>query len=274
MFLLLAFVGAGLLATMASAWLFQRAVGNVGWVDVFWTFGTGLAAVVLSLAPVTLGAGDDSAPPTMRQWLVAGLAALWAIRLGLYVAIRVARSPEEDRRYADLRQQWGARFQIMLLPFVLIQAPVALFLAAAAMLAARDPRPGLDAQDALGALILIVAIAGEGLADDQMRRFKASKPAKGAINDKGLWAWSRHPNYFFEWFGWLAYPVISSGSLDVYVSGWAAWGAPVLMYLVLDRGTGVPPLEAQMLKSRGDAFREYQSRTSRFFLWPPRRPSA
>jgi steroid 5-alpha reductase family enzyme len=260
-------VGIGLLATMACAWLFQRLMRNVGWVDVFWTFGTGAAAVILCLAPL-------NGAPTPRQWLVAALAAVWALRLGLYVALRVARTPEEDRRYTDLRAQWGRAFQRRLLPFVLIQAPVGLLLALAIMLAARDPRPQLGLQDALGVLILIVAIAGEGLADEQMRRFKASKPPHGAINDKGLWAWSRHPNYFFEWFGWLAYPVISSGAHSVYLMGWAAWGAPVLMYLVLDRGTGVPPLEAQMLKSRGYAFREYQSRTSRFFPWPPRQPAA
>jgi steroid 5-alpha reductase family enzyme len=264
---LIAAVGAGLLAVMACAWLYQRAVKNVGWVDVFWTLGTGAAAVILSLAPV------DGAP-TARQWLVAVLAAIWSLRLGLYVAIRVARSPEEDRRYVDLRLQWGDKFQQTLLPFVLFQAPVGLVLAVAVMLAARDPRPHLGLQDLAGVLILVIAIAGEALADEQMRRFKASKPPTGAINDKGLWAWSRHPNYFFEWLGWLAYPVISMGFTDVYVSGWAAWIAPVIMYLVLDRGTGVPPLEAQMLKSRGDAFRDYQSRTSRFFLWPPRRPSA
>jgi steroid 5-alpha reductase family enzyme len=268
MIVLFAGVGCGLLAIMACAWLTQRAVNNVGWVDVFWTLGTGLAAVVLSLAPLA------GAPPTPRQWLVAALAALWSLRLGFYVAIRVARSPEEDRRYIDLRAQWGDRFQATLLPFVLIQAPIALLLAGAVMLAARDPRPHLGPPDLLGAAILLIAIAGESLADEQMRRFKASNPPKGAINDRGLWAWSRHPNYFFEWLGWLAYPVISSGVHGVYLIGWAAWGAPVLMYLVLDRGTGVPPLEAQMLKSRGDAFRDYQARTSRFFLWPPQRPSA
>ena len=264
MIAMVAMTGLGLLATMTCAWLYQRAVGNVGWVDVFWTFGTGAAAVTLSLYPLT-GA------PTARQELVAGLAAVWSLRLGLYVALRVARTPEEDRRYVDLREQWGAAFQSRLLPFVLLQAPVALLLALAVMLAARSPGAGLAAQDLLGGLILLTAILGEGLADEQMRRFKASSPPKGAINDRGLWAWSRHPNYFFEWFGWLAYPVISSHASGVYPLGWASWGAPVLMYLVLDRGTGVPPLEAQMLKSRGDAFRAYQSRTSRFFPWPPHR---
>jgi steroid 5-alpha reductase family enzyme len=269
---LVAVVGLGLVAVMGCAWLYQRAVRNVGWVDVFWTLCTGAAGVVLSLWPL-------QGAPTERQWLVAALAAAWSLRLGLFVAVRVARSPEEDRRYVDLRRQWGDRFQSRLLPFVLIQAPIALLLALAIMLAARAPQPHPGVQDVLGALILLIAVGGEALADEQMRRFKASHPPKGAINDKGLWAWSRHPNYFFEWFGWLAYPVIASpvilsGASGVYPWGWAAWIAPVLMYLVLDHGTGVPPLEAQMLKSRGDAFLAYKSRTSRFFPWPPRPPRA
>lgn len=260
-------VAGGLLAVMVCAWLVQRAVRNVGWVDVFWTLGTGAAAVILSLAP----AGGAI---HVRQWLVAALAALWSIRLGAYVAWRVARSPEEDRRYRDLRRQWGDSFQRRLAPFVLLQAPVGWLLAMAVALAARAPWTELTLFDALGVLILVVSILGEALADEQMRRFKASGPAKGAINDRGLWAWSRHPNYFFEWLGWTAYPVILSAHPVANPWGLAAWGAPVLMYLVLDRGTGVPPLEAAMLVSRGDAFRQYQSRTSRFFPWPPRKLSA
>jgi steroid 5-alpha reductase family enzyme len=266
MIALVALTGFGLLATMTCAWLFQRAKSNVGWIDVFWSFATGAGAVLLCLYPL-------GAPPTARQWLAAILAAVWSLRLGLYVAFRVARSRDEDRRYVDLREQWGAAFQRRLLPFVLLQAPVGLLLGLAVMLAARAPRPGLDLQDLAGVLIIVTAIAGESLADEQMRRFKARRPPAGAINDRGLWSWSRHPNYFFEWFGWLAWPVISTDVHGVYLWGWAAWGAPVLMYLVLDRGTGVPPLEAQMLKSRGDAFRHYQARTSRFFLRPPHKPA-
>ena len=262
----------GLLAVMACAWLTQRALNNAGWIDVFWTFGTGATAVVLSLWPV-------SGPVNARQALVAVMAAAWSLRLGLYIAGRVARSPGEDRRYGDMRRLWGADFQARLLPFVLIQAPVGWLLAAAIALAARAPWPAptpsdLTPFDLLGAAILVLAVGGETLADEQMRRFKASSPPKDAIMDRGLWAWSRHPNYFFEWLSWTAYPVILMAHPAVYSLGWAAWGAPILMYLVLDHGTGVPPLEAAMLQSRGDAFRAYQSRTSRFFPWPPRKPSA
>ena len=264
---LISMAGVLLIAVMLCAWITQRATRNVGWVDVFWTFGTGLAGAGLALAPL------NGASPSARQILVAALALIWALRLGLYVALRVASSPE-DRRYAELREDWGAAFQTRLFGFLLLQAPVGLLLAAAIMLAARNPSPGLGLGDVAGAAILAIAILGEGLADEQMRRFKADPSSHGRICDQGLWAWSRHPNYFFEWFGWLAYPVIAWPMGAVYPWGWAAWIAPALMYLVLDKGTGVPPLEAHMLKSRGQAFADYQGRVARFFPAPPRtRPS-
>jgi steroid 5-alpha reductase family enzyme len=101
-----------------------------------------------------------------------------------------------------------------------------------------------------------------------MRRFKA-KPNHGVINDTGLWSWSRHPNYFFEWFGWLAYPAI--GFDPANIASWATWVAPALIYLILRHATGVPALEQSMLKSRGDAFRAYQARVSAFIPFPPKR---
>ena len=119
-----------LLAAMSAAWLTQRLAGNVGWIDVFWTFATGTTAVALALIPTMSGQA-----PSARQILVAVLAGLWAARLGAYLAVRVARSPE-DQRYVALRRQWGDRFQRKLLPFVILQAPVGWLLALAVMLAA------------------------------------------------------------------------------------------------------------------------------------------
>lgn len=91
----------------------------------------------------------------------------------------------------------------------------------------------------------------------------------GRVCEAGLWRWSRHPNYFFEWFGWLAYPVIAL-SVD-YQWGWVTLLAPAFMYWILVCVTGIPPLEAQMLRSRGDRYRAYQSRTSVFFPLPPQK---
>lgn len=126
-------------------------------------------------------------------------------------------------------------------------------------------------QDFLGIAILLTGILGEGLADAQLRRFRHDPANKGKVCDVGLWRWSRHPNYFFEWFSWLAYPVIA---LSVgYSWGWASLLAPIFMYWILVHVTGIPPLEAQMLRSRGERYRAYQARTSAFFPLPPKQQS-
>jgi steroid 5-alpha reductase family enzyme len=143
----------------------------------------------------------------------------------------------------------------------------------AIFVAARFPDPALRLQDYLGALILLVGITGEALADAQLKNFRGDPANKGRVCDAGLWRWSRHPNYFFEWFGWLAYPVIALSADDPlrYPWGLAALLAPAFMYWILVHVTGIPPLEAQMLRSRGARYRAYQLRTSMFFPLPPQK---
>lgn len=250
-----------MLLVMALAWFVQRAVKNGGWVDVFWTFGTGLSCALAALWPA-------EPSDTARQILVAVLALAWASRLGGFVAWRVARSKNEDVRYATLRQDWGQSFQARMFGLVIVQAPATALLAWSVYAATHVSGQPLGVRDVLGVAILLVAIAGESLADDQMRRFKA-RANHGPINDTGLWGWSRHPNYFFEWLGWLAYPTIAFDPENG--ASWATWIAPALMYLILRYGTGVPALERNMLKSRGAAFADYQARVSAFVPLPPRR---
>jgi steroid 5-alpha reductase family enzyme len=122
-------------------------------------------------------------------------------------------------------------------------------------------------------LILFIGIAGEALADAQLKRFREHRANQGRVCDVGLWRWSRHPNYFFEWLGWLAYPLIAiSPAYPLYYPlGWATLLAPGFMYWFLVHVTGIPPLEAQMLRSRGERYRDYQSRTSVFFPLPPQK---
>jgi steroid 5-alpha reductase family enzyme len=250
-----------MLAVMSAAWITQRAMKNAGWVDVFWTLGTGLSCAAVALWPA-LPASHD------RQWLVAALAIIWSLRLGGYVAIRVIRSKSEDVRYSSLREDWGAKFQLRLFGLIIVQAPATALLAWSVYSATHSSGAWLGLRVLLGVAILAIAIGGEALADEQMRRFKA-QPTYGQVNDKGLWAWSRHPNYFFEWFGWLAYPAI--GFDPANMSSWPTLIAPALMYLILRYGTGVPALEHNMAKSRGEAFRAYQARVSAFIPLPPKR---
>ena len=139
-----------------------------------------------------------------RQVLVATLIALWSLRLGSHIASRVAGS-DEDLRYVELRKQWGGQFQTRLLRFVMLQPPVSALLALSVYVAAHMPG-ALGWRDIAGLLLLGIAIAGEAVADEQMRRYK-QKVDRPAVMDRGLWGRSRHPNYFFEWLTWMALPV-------------------------------------------------------------------
>jgi steroid 5-alpha reductase family enzyme len=254
---------AGMAVVMSIAWLVQVGTRNGGWVDAFWSFGTGAACVTAALWP-------DIAANVARQWLVAALAAFWSVRLGFYIAQRVAKDAHEDRRYAGLRTEWGGDFQRNMYVLCLIQAPAAAMLSLSIFAAAHGGSAELGLRDGLAVLVLVVAIFGEGMADEQMRRFR-KEGRRGAVMDKGLWGWSRHPNYFFEWLGWMAWPVMALDPAQAWT--WLTLVAPVMMFLLLRFGTGVPALEKVMLESRGDLFRDYQRRVSAFFPLPPKRSS-
>jgi steroid 5-alpha reductase family enzyme len=262
--MILTFAAAAVLLSliMTGAWALQRATGNSGWVDAVWSFGLGVAGLVLSLVP---GLAD----PSVRQVVVAALIALWSLRLGLHIAQRSRHGPE-DARYAALRTEWGPEFQKRLWIFLQVQAAAAALLALSMMLAAHNPAPWPRALDIAGIAVLAVAIAGEGIADEQLRRFKRSAANKGRVCDAGLWGWSRHPNYFFEWLGWLAYPLLAIDLSGGWYWGWLSLSGPAFMYLLLVHVSGIPPLEQQMLRSRGDLFRAYQARVSPFFPLPPK----
>jgi steroid 5-alpha reductase family enzyme len=251
---------------MAGAWLVQQRTGNSGWVDTIWTFSLGLVGAASALWPVS------GAAPHPRQWLVAALVAIWSLRLGLHIAVRTAEITD-DPRYAAFASEWGVDSPRKMFVFLQNQGFGSIPLVFAIFVAARFPDDAWRIQDIVGALILLTGIAGEALADAQLKRFRMDPANKGRVCDIGLWRWSRHPNYFFEWFGWLAYPVIAISPADplYYPWGWATLLAPIFMYWILVHVTGIPPLEAQMLRSRGERYRDYQSRTSMFFLLPPQK---
>ena len=260
----LAAIAASFSVLMAGAWVAQQRTGNSGWVDTVWTFSLGLIGAVSALWPL------EGAPPNARQWLVAALVAIWSVRLGLHIAIR-SSGRSDDPRYAAFAAEWGADSPWKMFIFLQNQALGSIPLAFSIFVAAHAPGDDLRFADYLGALILAVGIAGEALADAQLKAFRTGPANKGRVCDAGLWRWSRHPNYFFEWLGWLAYPVIGILWTDPlsYPWGFAALLAPIFMYWILVHVTGIPPLEAQMLRSRGDRYRDYQSRTSAFFPWLP-----
>lgn len=256
-------VSAALAAIMAGAWLVWRTTKNSGWIDTIWTFGLGAVgcAGILTLS-VLFGV-------TPRRMIVGSLIVVWALRLGLHIAHRTA-GIADDPRYGKLVRDWGADASRQMFWLAQKQALVSIPLALSMILAGWNPVPELRWQDLIGIVALAIGIAGEAVSDSQLRRFRADPANRKRICNAGLWGWSRHPNYFFEWFGWLAYPLLAIDLTGAFPWGWAALAGPACMYWLLVHVSGIPPLEAHMLERRGEEFRIYQSRTSAFFPAPPR----
>ena len=198
----LAAIAVSLSILMSIAWMVQQRTGNSGWVDTIWTFSLGLVGAGSALWPIA-----DAAPNT-RQCLVAALVAIWSVRLGSHIAVRTT-GITDDPRYASFAKEWGVNSARKMFFFLQNQGFGSIPLVFAIFVASRFPDPALRLQDWLGAVILFAGIAGEALADKQLKTFRTDPANKGKVCDIGLWRWSRHPNYFFEWFGWLAYPMIA-----------------------------------------------------------------
>jgi len=261
---LIAVVTIGLCLAMAGGWVLQRRLGNGGWADVVWTFATGAAGVAYAIAPTA----DYTSGP--RAWLVAVLVAGWSVRLGWHLARRTTGAAHEDARYAQFRREWGPTFQRRMVVFLQIQALASALLTLAMLAAARNPARFPAWSDVAGMALLAAAVVGEGVADAQLAHYKADPAHRAGVCDEGLWAWSRHPNYFFEWLGWLAYAVIAIGPMGDRPLAWLALIGPALMFVLLRFVSGVPPTEAAMAASRGASFADYQARVSAFFPVPPR----
>lgn len=254
-------IAAALSVIMAGAWAVQQRSGNSGWVDTIWTFGLGAVGVASALAPFHA--------VSWRQTIGAIMIALWAARLGLHIAQR-SRGITDDPRYAEMARGWGSDAPRQMFWLLQKQAWVTIPLALAVFLAAHNSAPLMRLQDIAAIAVAAIAIVGEAVADRQLRAFAADPANKGRVCDTGLWAWSRHPNYFFESFGWLAYPLLAIDLSGSYGWGWMALLAPACMVWLLVYVSGIPPLEAHMLRSRGQAFRDYQARTSAFLPLPPK----
>lgn len=250
---------------MALASLSVVRGASSGWVDTVWSFLLGAAALAVVAIPVDGWEGEP-----WRRSTVAVIAALWSLRLGSHILVRT-RGGKDDPRYAALREEWGGGWRGRLFLFLQIQAAAALLLATTVFLAARNPAPGLVWSDIAGIALLAAAVIGEGIADAQLRRFGRDPSNRGKVCDVGLWSVSRHPNYFFQWLGWVGYAVVAIGPFGTWPWGWAALAGPALMYWLLVHASGIPPLEAHMMRSRGKAYAAYRARVNAFWPGPQRK---
>ena len=241
----------------ALLWLVAQRTRNAGIVDVGWALTFAVVAGVYAARATAPAAG----------WLpIAAVVIVWSVRLGGYLLARGAATGPEEGRYADLRARWqphaARRF------FVFFQAQAALTaLLSSAFVVPFLATPRCPALLWAGTALAALAIAGESLADAQLRRWKRDPSHRGQVCEAGLWGYSRHPNYFFEWCVWLGYAV--------YGIAFAPWGLVALagqaIILASIFGvTGIPPTEKQALRSKGEAYRAYQKRVSRFVPLPPK----
>ena len=256
--LLYAAIGASLL--MILLWLRQYRTRNASSVDVAWAAGVGILAVVYAVY------ADGYLP---RRLLVGVLAAAWSFRLAYYLLTdRVLKASAEDGRYQMLRLSWGPRAQRNFFLFYQAQALFVFAFALPLYAASIAPHPALTVWDYLGIAVWLISVIGETTADRQLARFRRAPDSRGRTCRTGLWRYSRHPNYFFEWLHWWTYVLLAAHS----PWWWASLLGPAFMLYLLFYVTGIPYTEKRALASRGDDYRAYQRTTSVFIPWFPRNP--
>ena len=247
-------LGLGIAAAyFAVTWAISVRIRNYGLLDVAFSYGVAILAPLYAAMGPGLG---------LRKWLFAAIGVAWSVRLGTFILVRVIRHhPVEDARYESLRARWPGPLRF--LAFFELQAVLVAVFSLPFLLASFNPAPALGIVDVAGLVLAAAGVIGETVADLQMQAFKRDPASRDKVCELGLWRYSRHPNYFFESLVWLGFFVASLGS----PYGWLTIACPLLMLYFLLRVTGIPLTEEYAVRSKGDAYREYQRTTSGFIPW-------
>lgn len=246
------------LAAMTLLWLVSLAKRDASIIDPAWGLGFVLLAWVSLMRAAEL---------SDRTWLLAFLTTIWGVRLSGYLFWRNL-GHGEDRRYAEMRQHHGARFAwVSLFTVFWLQAVILWFVALPLQVAAfyaRGEPVAWSGLDLLGLALWLLGLAFESIGDVQLARFKADPAHAGQVLDRGLWRYTRHPNYFGDFCVWWGlYLIAAAGGAGVTVL------SPLLMSVLLMRVSGVTLLE-KTITERRPAYRDYIARTNAFFPGPPR----
>jgi steroid 5-alpha reductase family enzyme len=242
------------LGVMAVLWLVSLLVRDASIVDLFW----GLGFVVM--AWTTFALTPDIAP---RRMVVTVATTIWGVRLAAYLAWRNL-GKGEDYRYREMRARHGDRFWIVSLGTVFLLQGLLMWIVSLPVQAAQWPQSAAPFNwlDAFGVLLWGTGLAFETIADWQLAAFKR-RGGRGVL-DRGLWRYTRHPNYFGDFLVWWGLGTIAAAG-----GTWWTLAGPVLMTLLLLKVSGVALLE-QSIVERRPAYRDYIARTSAFFPWPPK----
>lgn len=246
----------GIVALMLVAWAVSLVRRDASIVDIFWGLGFVLVAWI------AFGVGDGDAG---RSWLIAGMTSAWGLRLSGYLLAR-NWGQAEDFRYRRMREHYGPRFPAISLVTVFGLQGVLMFVVSLPVQVAQVDGPsGLTWLDSVGFGVWLVGLLFESVGDWQLARFKSDPANAGNVMDRGLWAWTRHPNYFGDclvWWGIFLVAATEPAHL------WAIVG-PLLMTFLLLRVSGVALLERSLVRRR-PGYDDYIARTSAFIPWPPR----
>jgi steroid 5-alpha reductase family enzyme len=249
---------AAVAALMLATWVVSVRRRDASIVDVVW----GPAFVVVAL--IAALAGDEDAE---IRWLLLGLTAAWGLRLGWHLFRRKLREPGEDRRYAAMRARRGERFAWWSLWAVFgIQALGVLVVSLPIQEAATNPAE-LRAAVIPGVVVFLVGLAFEAIGDAQLARFRSDPANRGQVLERGLWRYTRHPNYFGDFAVWWGIWLVAVTAGDTW---WTAIG-PILMSVLLIRVSGKDLLERD-IGERRPGYADYVRRTSGFIPMPPRAP--
>lgn len=258
---MMALAGLGVILAVATlVWLLSVKLRDASIADVYWGTGFVILAWLYSLLSATM---------TTRSWLVAVLITVWGARLSLHILLR-NRGHGEDARYRAMRERRGPAFWWRSLFTVFwLQGAILWFVSLPVFFAMRAGPASLTAIDGVGVLLVAIGLGFEVIGDHQLTRFKADPANRGQVLDRGLWRYTRHPNYFGDatlWWGMYLIACATPG-------GWRTALSPALMSFLLMRVSGVTLLEKGLRESR-PGYRDYITRTSSFFPWFPRKPPA
>jgi steroid 5-alpha reductase family enzyme len=243
-------------ALMFVFWLLHFPLRNAAIVDVGWPISLALLALIYAMHGVGYW---------RRIVILVPMAVLWGIRLGFYLLLTRVNGQPEEGRYVELRRKWGANIGFKFLLFFEFQALLCGILSLPFLLAMHDPLKGSPKFENAGVALWVIAFLGELIADAQLAGFKRDPKNKGRVCNVGLWRYSRHPNYFSEWLIWISFALVACTAQY----GYLAFLSPALILYFLLRVTGIPATEAQALRSKGEAYRKYQSSTPVFIPWFP-----
>ena len=220
----------------------------------------------LTYLSVTALAVFLSPSPDGRAWLLFAMVAVWAVRLGSFLFLRI-RSAGEDRRFREIKQS----FSRFLIAWTLQGLWVAFSLAAALAAITSQMRVELGLFALAGFLVWAFGFAVEVIADRQKSAFKARPENEGKFITTGLWAWSRHPNYFGEIVLWIGVLIITVPVLNGWQ--WVALISPIFITLLLTRISGIPMLEARADEKWGGQaeYEQYKASTPMLVPRPPKK---